>query len=269
MFSKELEELIEATLVDGTLSDAERRVLHKRAAAEGVDLDELDVILDGRLAKLRKQQAAMGMTPPQVPTPSSPSSSQYGSVMKCPSCGAQVLGGSAVCQACGYAFSNVSASTATMRLQAKIDEFNRRQEGKSAFVRAFMGGDLQALQAKVEMISTFPVPNTRADLLDLMSMIDPLIDVAGPRNGYTAGGENLGYGYWVLFSNCINKARISFSKDPDFAHFFSRHAAEMGRTKGFAGWWRTRSQLIKVLLILAVVWVAIIALLIILGVFSR
>ena len=38
MFSKELEEIIEAALADGVLTDKERAVLHKRALAEGVDL---------------------------------------------------------------------------------------------------------------------------------------------------------------------------------------------------------------------------------------
>ncbi|MBP3285367.1 MAG: hypothetical protein J6M15_00285 [Prevotella sp.] len=56
MFSKELEEVIEAALADGVLTDKERAVLHKRAAAEGVDPDELDVVIDGRLAKAKKQE---------------------------------------------------------------------------------------------------------------------------------------------------------------------------------------------------------------------
>lgn len=56
MFSKELEEVIEAALADGVLTDKERAVLHKRAAAEDVDPDELDVVIDGRLAKAKKQE---------------------------------------------------------------------------------------------------------------------------------------------------------------------------------------------------------------------
>ena len=54
MFSKELEEVIEAALADGALTDKERAVLHKRAQAEGVDPDELDVVIDGRLAKMKR-----------------------------------------------------------------------------------------------------------------------------------------------------------------------------------------------------------------------
>lgn len=50
MFSEELEMLIDAAIADGTITEKERIVLHKRAQAEGVDVDELDMIIDGRLA---------------------------------------------------------------------------------------------------------------------------------------------------------------------------------------------------------------------------
>ena len=51
MYSKELEELIEGALADGVITDKERAVLHKKAESEGVDPDEPDMVLDGRLAK--------------------------------------------------------------------------------------------------------------------------------------------------------------------------------------------------------------------------
>jgi hypothetical protein len=75
MFSKELEELIESVLVDGVITDKEREVLHKRALAEGVDTDELDVVVDSRLAKMLKTSN---------PTPTAaPKSQKIGNVLKC------------------------------------------------------------------------------------------------------------------------------------------------------------------------------------------
>lgn len=99
MFSKELEEIIEAALADGVLTDKERAVLHKRALAEGVDPDELDIVLDGRLAKMKKSEDWLRPAPPQQLT-----NEKLGNVVKCPSCGSQVVGGSAVCPECGYTF---------------------------------------------------------------------------------------------------------------------------------------------------------------------
>lgn len=46
MFSKELESLIEAALVDGKIDEIEKRALVKRAEKDGVDVDELEVYIN-------------------------------------------------------------------------------------------------------------------------------------------------------------------------------------------------------------------------------
>ncbi|MCQ2288392.1 MAG: zinc ribbon domain-containing protein [Muribaculaceae bacterium] len=254
MFSKELEEIIDAALADGVLTDTERRVLHKRAAAEGVDPDELDVVVEGRLAKMKRESDWLRPAPPKIPT-----QVKYGNVLTCPSCGAQVKAGAARCEECGYAFTNISATNSARELQRKIEEFDRRNTERlgnqsSGLMDMFNGmnalnkqrQDQQAAKSKLNMISTFPVPNSRADLLDLMSMVEVQMDVAGPHDGINmTQQENMSYGYWLLFSNCINKARISFANDPDFAHFFARYDEEVQKTKGLMGWWRTRGKLAK------------------------
>ena len=54
MYSKELEELIDSVLADGVITDQERTVLRKRALACGEDPDEVMIVVDGRLAKMKK-----------------------------------------------------------------------------------------------------------------------------------------------------------------------------------------------------------------------
>lgn len=56
MYSKELEELISHVLADGVITAKEREVLHRRAEAEGINADELDVMIDGRLVKEQKAE---------------------------------------------------------------------------------------------------------------------------------------------------------------------------------------------------------------------
>lgn len=51
MFSEELEMLIETAIADGEISEKERTILHKRAQKEGIDIEELDLIIDFRIAK--------------------------------------------------------------------------------------------------------------------------------------------------------------------------------------------------------------------------
>ncbi len=52
MYSQHLESLIQGVIADGIITEKERAVLHKRAEAEGVDIDELDVYVDGLINQM-------------------------------------------------------------------------------------------------------------------------------------------------------------------------------------------------------------------------
>lgn len=262
MFSKELEEIIEAALADGVLTEKERAVLHKRAQAEGVDADELDIVLDGRLAKMKKSEDWLRPTPPQnLPN------QKLGNVVKCPSCGAQVVGGSAVCPECGYTFSNVGANSSAEKLQAKLDDFNRRQEQR-ADSRGISGsimhelskgfGADNTLKHKMDIVRNFPVPNTRADLLEFLTMIQPMVNATGSRQGGNpaTGEEDLSYAYWLLYSNCINKAQLSFSNDSDFSPYFAFYKQELDKTKGIIGYLKCNPKA-RGCLVLAIIYLII------------
>ena len=56
MFSKELENLIKASLTDGRLSELEKKALVKRAQKEGVDLDELEIYIESILQQRTQEQ---------------------------------------------------------------------------------------------------------------------------------------------------------------------------------------------------------------------
>ena len=262
MYSEQLEALIESAIADGVLTDQERAVLHKRAQAEGVDPDELDIIIDGRLAKMKKQEASLRPAQPKESV-----NQKYGNVLKCPSCGAQVVAGSAVCPECGYAFTNIKANSSIERLQEKLEEFNRRQESRedaksanssvagmlglqyAGMLGSAMGLNNDATKSKMNIITTFPVPNTRADLLEFMAMLLPMAKSTGPQDGRDlTKQEDMSYAYWVLFVNCINKARISFSKDPDFGYYFTKYEEELQKTKGIKG--LLRSKVMKYIMII-------------------
>ena len=51
MYSEKLEQLIQMAIADGVMTEKERSVLHKKAAAEGVDEDEIDLYIDGLLTQ--------------------------------------------------------------------------------------------------------------------------------------------------------------------------------------------------------------------------
>lgn len=58
MYNEKLEALISAALADGVLTDKEKNLLFKKAEAMGIDHDEFELVLDGRLAKRKKEMEA-------------------------------------------------------------------------------------------------------------------------------------------------------------------------------------------------------------------
>lgn len=53
LFSQRLEALISAALQDGELTDKERELLKRRVEKEGEDWDEVEMIIDARLAEMK------------------------------------------------------------------------------------------------------------------------------------------------------------------------------------------------------------------------
>lgn len=78
----ELEKLVDIALIDGYISDKEREVLKRKAEKQGFDVDELEMILDGRLYEINNQAKPK--------------------INKCPSCGEIISGFTRVCNACDY-----------------------------------------------------------------------------------------------------------------------------------------------------------------------
>ena len=86
MYNEKIEALIKAALADGVLTEKEKQILFKNARAQGIDLDEFEMVLDAKLEESRKK----------IKT----------SVDKCPACGAIVPPNTKVCLDCGLVFSN-------------------------------------------------------------------------------------------------------------------------------------------------------------------
>ena len=220
MFSEELESVIEAALADGVLTDKERAVLHKRAALEGVDPDELDVVIEGRLAKMKREEDWLRPSPPPI-------SDKYGDVKKCPRCGEPVEPMAVKCSACGYEFRNVEALKSSQRLAEKLEAIDDAYRGKTVVKNMGLGikqdmTDFDIGREKVTVIKSFPVPSTKEDLLDFA------ISMQSRWSSSTMGDDQLGLksAYKAKYDECINKAKILFPNDPMFQGVFEQHQVD-------------------------------------------
>lgn len=234
MYSERLEGLIEAALADGKIEEKEMLAICRVASQEGIGLDEIETYVNAKLYKMKQEQKKVVET--------EANKNKMGNWMKCPSCGATVLHGSASCPECGYAFNKDAATDSAAKLIDMLQQLNMqdlKNRGKeSSSGNIFLKGlaeqanqmyNQEALvKAKMNLISNFPVPNTRADLLNFLTMIQ----VKANKNGSKSGGikqqaEDLSRAYWELFTNCIMKAKISFRNDADFQYFFQYYDQQL------------------------------------------
>ena len=185
MYSKELEELIDSVLADGVITDQERAVLRKRALACGEDPDEVMIVVDGRLAKMKKGAS-----------PAIPATEKRGNIVKCPHCGAPIEAGAVKCKECGYVFTNVKANNTAK-------EFAIMLEQRIQKVR--YDGDKTNINKVNEFIKNYPLPTGKEDLLEFIASLD-----ARRRSK-----SNYQEAYNAKYQECVTKAKTLFAGDSD------------------------------------------------------
>lgn len=208
LYDEKIEALISAALADGVLTEKEKQILFKKAQAQGLDLDEFEMVLDARLVELQKAEK-------EKAEKSAPKSTKYGDVRKCPVCGALVPALAVTCPECGYEFSNVETHFSSSELAAKLiaaeqADYKVAEEG---LIETFVSNsadrqkkiDAEKIKAQKKIIESFPVPMTKADLFDFMNYLKPHI-----KWGKLSGA------YRKKMSECLSKAKSLYSKDVDF-----------------------------------------------------
>lgn len=192
-YSKELETVIEAALADGVLTDKERAVLHKKAQQEGIDPDELDVVIEGRLAKMKRQEDWLKPVPPI-----DLAVTKKGNVMKCPACGKPYEPGTGACPHCGHVFQNLEGNHSAQIIAREIAKIREKYIGKKN------DSDIDELHAQIKsLIANYPIPSTKDDFIEFLSAMN-----AG-RHTHDA----LCAAYNQKYQECLTKAQILFNKD--------------------------------------------------------
>ena len=215
MYNEKLEALISAALADGVLTEKEKQILFKKAEAMGIDLDEFEMVLDARLVELKKkearedQQYRLEMEKAKSAQQSAPKSEKFGDVRKCPACGAMVESLMTKCPECGHVFTNIEANSTTKKLMQKIDEI----QAQSAQMMNAINSDNKevaqqqrnAIERQISVrisqaIQNFPVPNTKEDLIEFLTLC-----ISNRRQ----------YGWNTKVKQVVAKAKIMLPNDPE------------------------------------------------------
>jgi hypothetical protein len=114
-----------------------------------------------------------------------------GELQHCPACGAVVPESAAICPKCGYEFSEIGANSSSVNL-------------------AVLLATLESEEEKCQAIETFPLPNSKADLLEFATALKPRIQkVDNP----------LAEAYLTKYQELIEKIKVSFPNDPQLKRF--------------------------------------------------
>ncbi len=202
MYNEELEMLIDAALADGVLTDEEKQILFRKAQQYGVNLDEFEMVLEGRLAKVRAQRQQQA-----APTPNK----QRGP-KKCPACGALIQSMQVKCPECGYEFHNVEANSTVKQLQQKLDEIEASAKpGDDKLSSVLSSGLIDPIgRRKAAVIKSCPVPNSKDDLIELLTLCSTnYTPSVNDRNNYEASAWKSKY------KQVRAKAKLLLKNDPD------------------------------------------------------
>jgi len=225
LYSEKMEALIDAALADGVLTEKEKQILFKKAQAEGIDLDEFEMVLDARLVELQKKQK-------KEESHVAPKSEKFGDVRKCPACGALVPALAGVCPECGYEFSGVTASLSSQKLakgiaEIKKDAADKKNEiiksGKYSTKKsklAIFSPQEEALNSITSdeysqinsFINSFPIPNAKNDLFDLIMYLKA-------------------QGYQDKYQECMDRAKMLFPNDSLFDKILNTTKSEKAKEK--------------------------------------
>ena len=265
MYSPELENLINIALTDGTITDKERQILFRKAESLGIDLDEFEMVLESRIyekeqslknAEPAPSEPVNAPTPPPPPpvapipptlTPEdAPKTNKYGDLKKCPSCGSQIGAMDAICNGCGHEFMNVESVGSVQKLHAELtrveeEERNRPKEQASGIrsLTSLIQGDNDPLeeynlqrrifQRKASVLSTFPVPNSKADIIEFMSMA---VAEGSKKIGFFSAARASGEGDYIKAwrtkaEQVVMKARFSLREDKALLEELNYYAKQL------------------------------------------
>ena len=175
MYNEQIESLINLALADGELTEKEKQILFKKAESTGIDLDEFEMVLDAKL--FEKQQTVKAA----APSVAAPKSDKFGDVKKCPACGAITQSFQTKCSDCSHEFSNIGANVSIGKLFEMLNACeNDRKEESNSIIGAFgslmakgLGQGDEVTEKKKSIISGFPIPNTKDDILEFLSTAIP------------------------------------------------------------------------------------------------
>jgi hypothetical protein len=159
--NEKLEKLIELALVDGIVTEKEKKVLYKKAAEFKVDIDEFEMILEAKIQlanQANKEDTIEKQKKPQ----------KVGNLKKCPSCGASVSSFEIKCKDCDHEFRDVIVNVSIEKLFKELKAVKRKEVNYDDD-DYYEDHDSGFFEKRAGIIRDFPMPTSKEVLLELIT----------------------------------------------------------------------------------------------------
>ena len=237
MYQEEIEKLIKYALVDGDISKKDRDILINKALKLGINQEEFEMVLDARIYQKNNLNESKSSKPDRSST------QKETKHIKCPNCQANIDPYVTSCEYCGY---NVLERKSNSSIQSLFKLLNEAEEKRkndpnsifSSFRKLFsesfshITGPNRVDRKKMEIISSFPIPTTKHDLLDFLTLAYPKAQTVG--NFFTKNtNENKLHNQFALVwkNKCeqiIMKAKFSMKDDKETLNQVLFYAKKLG-----------------------------------------
>jgi hypothetical protein len=222
----ELEKLIDSAIINGTISDRSKELLIKKAEQLGIAALDFELYLESKLGQSKNMSIA-GTTESHSYTQAPPiTTNKEGVVKKCPSCGAPTESFNTKCQECGHEFRDIQAAKSVKELSNQLEnaaqKIRKERENlevtkENRFLRDPNKVAREIAISQASIISSFPVPNTKEDILEFLSIALPEAkkkpnDIGDPR--IVLDGSDVLKNTWLAkCEQVIMKAKFSMKDD--------------------------------------------------------
>ena len=188
MYNEQLEQLIDAALIDGELTEKEKQILLKKAQATGVDLDEFEMVLEARIFQSQSNKKntihAPNYDEPSTKTPTTSTPQNTGKM-------------------------------SSQKLSERLD--NPLSEYSDVWINLDFDIDepgevltaIEMSENKIKnIILNFPTPTDKEDMLDFLFYLKTQIQQS-----------EHGFVFFAKFNECIDKIKMMYPGDVAFEHF--------------------------------------------------
>lgn len=162
-----------------------------------------------------------------------------GKIIKCPSCGGVLKSFEASCPTCGYELRGSQATNSVRELALKLEAIENAREHKPTRTRRSMFDYNSVLNPEISktdeqkstIISTFPIPNTKEDLLEFMILAKANINFNAYENDIRTASRAVSDAWKAQFDQAYQKAKTIFGNDNDFYHIEELYTQVYGKVK--------------------------------------